>query len=127
MSKDPAGVWKNADADFKEETYRFAETLLFLFISDGSISKETQAHSLCSTFRYPKAGSKDPPDGISSKGRDHYQGRAGSLQEAFGRTGTLADEGTQGIIPERTKRYAHSGDQWGIKITSEEDPFEPAD
>ena len=127
MSKDPAGVWNNTDAVSKEETYWLTEIVLFLFISDGGISEEAKADSLCSTFRYPKAGSKDLPDGISSKGRDHYQGRAGSLQEAFGRTGTLADEGTQGIIPARTKRYAHSGDQWGIKITSEEDLFEPAD
>lgn len=85
--KDPAGVWKHADAISETETHRTSETVLFLFISDGGISKEAQADSLCSTFRYPEAGPKDLPNGISTKGRDHNQGRTGSIPEALGRTG----------------------------------------
>ena len=49
-SKDSAGVWKHADAVSKTETHRTSETLLFLFISDGGISEEAQADSLCSAF-----------------------------------------------------------------------------
>ena len=51
----------------------------------GGISKEAQADSLCSTFRYPEAGPKDLPNGISTKGRDHNQGRTGSIPEALGK------------------------------------------
>ena len=39
------------------------------------------------------------------KGRDHHQGRAGSIPETLGRTGTFFDERAQRIIPERTGRY----------------------
>ena len=117
-SKDPTGVWKHADAVSKTETYRTSETLLFLFISDGGISEETKADSLCSAFRYSEAGETNQPDGIFTKGRDHHQGRAGSIPETLGRTGTFFDERAQRIIPERTGRYAHSGNQWGVKRTS---------
>ena len=126
-SQDPAGVWNNTDADSKEETYWLTEIVLFLFISDGGISKEAQADSLCSTFRYPEAGPKDLPNGIFTKGRDHDQGRTDSIPEALRRTGTFFDERAQGIIPESTGRYAHSGNQWGIKRTSKEDPLKSAD
>ena len=125
--KDPAGVWKHADAISETETHWTSETVLFLFISDGGISKEAQADSLCSTFRYPEAGPKDLPNGIFTKGRDHDQGRTGSIPEALGRTGTFFDERAQGIIPESTGRYAHSGNQRGIKRTSKEDPLKSAD
>lgn len=66
-SKDPAGVWKHADAVSKTETHRTSETLLFLFVSDGGISEESQADSLCSAFRYSEAGPKDLPDGVLQK------------------------------------------------------------
>ena len=122
-SQDPAGVWNNTDADSEEETYWLTEIVLFLFISDGGISKEAQADSLCSTFRHPEAGPKDLPDGVFAKRRDYHQGRAGSIPETLGRTGTFFDERAQRIIPERTGRYAHSGNQWGIKRTSKEDPL----
>ena len=61
------------------------------------------------------------------KGRDHDQGRTDSIPEALRRTGTFFDERAQGIIPESTGRYAHSGNQWGIKRTSKEDPLKSAD
>lgn len=70
---------------------------------------------------------QDLPNGISTKGRDHNQGRTGSIPEALGRTGTFFDERAQGIIPESTRRYAHSGNQWGIKRTSKEDPLKSED
>ena len=113
VSKDPAGVWEHADAVSETETHRTSETLLFLFISDGGISEETKADSL-----YSEAGPKDLPDGVFAKRRDYHQGRAGSIPETLGRTGTFFDERAQRIIPERTGRYAHSGNQWGIKRTS---------
>ena len=124
--KDPAGVWKHADAISETETHRTSETVLFLFIPDGGISKEAQADSLCSTFRYPEAGEKDLPNRIFTKGRDHDQGRTDSIPEALRRTGTFFDERAQGIIPESTGRYAHSGNQWEIKRTSKEDPLKSA-
>lgn len=61
------------------------------------------------------------------KKKDHHQGRAGSIPETFGGTGTFLDEGTKDAIPKRSRWYAHSGDQRGIKRTSEKDPFKPAD
>lgn len=61
------------------------------------------------------------------KRRDHHQGRAGSIPETFGGTGTFLNEGTKDAIPKRSRWYAHSGDQRGIKRTSEKDPFKPAD
>lgn len=61
------------------------------------------------------------------KRRDQHQGRAGSIPETFGGTGTFLDEGEKNAIPKRTGKYAPSGDQRGIKRTSEEDPFKPAD
>ena len=124
--KDPAGVWKHADAISETETHRTSETVLFLFIPDGGISKEAQADSLCSTFRYPEAGEKDLPNRIFTKGRDHDQGRTDSIPEALRRTGTFFDERAQGIIPESTGRYVHSGNQWEIKRTSKEDPLKSA-
>ena len=59
--------------------------------------------------------------------RDQHQGRAGSIPETFGGTGAFLNEGAKNAIPKRTGRYADSGDQRGIKRTSEEDPFKPAD
>ena len=91
-SKDSASVWKHADAVSKTETHRTSETLLFLFVSDGGISEEAQADSLCSAFRYSEAGPKDLPDGVFAKRRDYHQGRAGSIPETLGRTGTFFDE-----------------------------------
>lgn len=58
---------------------------------------------------------------------DQHQGRAGSIPETFGGTGAFLNEGAKNAIPKRTGRYADSGDQRGIKRTSEEDPFKPAD
>lgn len=98
-------------------------SVFFVIQGDGGISKEAQADSLCSTFRHPEAGPKDLPDGVFAKRRDYHQGRAGSIPETLGRTGTFFDERAQRIIPERTGRYAHSGNQWGIKRTSKEDPL----
>ena len=74
-SQDPAGVWNNTDADSKEETYWLTEIVLFLFISDGGISKEAQTDSLCSTFRYPEAGPKDLPNGIFTKRKGSRPGK----------------------------------------------------
>ena len=126
-SENPTGLWKTTDAVPKEETYRLAETLLCVSISDGHISKETEADSLCGPFRYPKTGSPHPADGVFAKRRDHHQGRAGGIPETFGGTGAFLDEGAKNAIPKRTGKYAPSGDQRGIKRTSEEDPFKPAD
>ncbi len=111
-------VYGNTQMQFPRGNLRTSETVLFLFVSDGGISEEAQADSLCSAFRYPEAGPKDLPDGVFAKRRDYHQGRAGSIPETLGRTGTFFDERAQRIIPERTGRYAHSGNQWGIKRTS---------
>lgn len=53
------------------------------------------------------------------KRRDQHQGRAGSIPETFGGTGAFLDEGEKNAISKRTGRYADSGDQRGIKRTSE--------
>ncbi|MFR2125943.1 MAG: relaxase/mobilization nuclease domain-containing protein [Dorea sp.] len=103
------------------------QRLYYSYLYQMGYFQKSQADSLCSTFRYPEAGPKDLPNGISTKGRDHNQGRTGSIPEALGRTGTFFDERAQGIIPESTRRYAHSGNQWGIKRTSKEDPLKSED
>ena len=126
-SKDPTGVWKHTGAVSKEETYRTSKAVFFLSVSDGSASAEAETDFLCGPFRYPKTGSAHPADGVFAKRRDHHQGRAGSIPETFGGTGTFLDEGAKNAIPKRAGKYADSGDQRGIKRTSEEDPFKPAD
>ncbi len=126
-SKDPTGLWKTTGEVSKEETYRTSKAVFFLSVSDGSASAEAKTDFLCGPFRYPKTGSPHPADGVFAKRRDHHQGRAGSIPETFGGTGTFLDEGTKDAIPKRSRWYAHSGDQQGIKRTSEKDPFKPAD
>ena len=111
----------------KEETYRTSKAVFFLSVSDGSASAEAETDFLCGPFRYPKTGSAHPADGVFAKRRDQHQGRAGSIPETFGGTGAFLDEGEKNAISKRTGRYADSGDQRGIKRTSEKDPFEPAD
>ena len=51
----------------KKETDRTTGIVLFLFVSDGCFSKETQAHPLWSAGRYPQAGSADCADRILQK------------------------------------------------------------
>jgi len=111
----------------KRKLHRTSKAVFFLSVSDGSASAEAETDFLCGPFRYPKTGSPHPADGVFAKRGDQHQGRAGSIPETFGGTGAFLNEGAKNAIPKRTGRYADSGDQRGIKRTSEEDPFKPAD
>ena len=118
---------ENTGAVSKEETYRTSKAVFFLSVSDGSASAEAETDFLCGPVPISE-------NWISASGRwsfckrgDQHQGRAGSIPETFGGTGAFLNEGAKNAIPKRTGRYADSGDQRGIKRTSEEDPFKPAD
>ena len=118
-SKDPTGVWKHADAVSEDGNLPDFRDLYYSYLYQmGVFPKKPKRIPYAVRSDIRRLDETNQPDGIFTKGRDHHQGRAGSIPETLGRTGTFFDERAQRIIPERTGRYAHSGNQWGVKRTS---------
>ena len=127
-SKDPTGVWKNAGAVSKEETYRTSESCIF---------------PICIGWGYFQQKPKRIPYAVRSDIRrldlrirqmEFLQKEEINTREELAAYRKPLEEQVlslmkerENAIPERTGRYADSGDQRGIKRTSKEDPFEPAD
>ena len=101
------------------------KSCIFLSVSDGSASGRSQNGFLMRSVPISE-------NWISAFGRWSFCKKKGSPPgKSWQHTGNLwrsaFHEGTKDAIPKRSRWYAHSGDQRGIKRTSEKDPFKPAD